>query len=151
MNLTRPTPEDLAGVRILDVRRSAAFAKADSIIPGAQWRDPEQLALWSSELKKGEPVIVYCVYGHEVGRSTAMRLRAAGIDARFLRGGIDGWTSAGRPLAREVSMPAPSVALLYPGDRAMRDRADPAESRFAALFQAFERAGVHGRAGRLPR
>ncbi len=38
---------------------------------------------------------------------------------------------------------APSVALLYPGDRAMRDRADPAESRFAALFKALEDAGVH--------
>ena len=35
-----------------------------------------------------------------------------------------------------------SVALLYPGDRAMRDRADPAESRFAALFEAFASAGV---------
>lgn len=38
---------------------------------------------------------------------------------------------------------APSVALLYPGDRAMRDRADPAESRFAALFDALAAAGVH--------
>jgi hypothetical protein len=37
---------------------------------------------------------------------------------------------------------ASSVALLYPGDRTMRDRADPAESRFAALFTAFARAGV---------
>ena len=36
-----------------------------------------------------------------------------------------------------------AVALLYPGDRAMRDRADPAESRFAALFAAFEAAGVN--------
>lgn len=35
-----------------------------------------------------------------------------------------------------------TVALLYPGDRAMRDRADPAESRFAALFQALTDAGV---------
>jgi hypothetical protein len=34
------------------------------------------------------------------------------------------------------------IALLYPGDRALRDRADPAESRFAALFEAFARAGV---------
>ena len=34
------------------------------------------------------------------------------------------------------------VALLYPGDRAMRDRADPAESRFAALFEAFAAAGI---------
>ncbi len=38
--------------------------------------------------------------------------------------------------------PPPSIALLYPGDRAMRDRADPAESRFAALFAAFSAAGV---------
>lgn len=36
----------------------------------------------------------------------------------------------------------PVVALLYPGDRAMRDRSDPHESRFGALFDAFARAGV---------
>jgi hypothetical protein len=36
----------------------------------------------------------------------------------------------------------PRVALLYPGDRAARDRSDPAESRFAALFDAFAAAGV---------
>lgn len=35
-----------------------------------------------------------------------------------------------------------TVALLYPGDRAARERADPAESRFAALFDAFAAAGV---------
>ncbi|MFO1288499.1 MAG: Cj0069 family protein [Rubrivivax sp.] len=38
--------------------------------------------------------------------------------------------------------PASAVALLYPGDRALRDRADPAESRFAALFAALAAAGV---------
>jgi hypothetical protein len=36
----------------------------------------------------------------------------------------------------------PAVALLYPGDRAMRVRSDPAESRFAPLFEAFARAGT---------
>lgn len=36
----------------------------------------------------------------------------------------------------------PSLALLYPGDRAARDRGDPAESRFAMLFEAFAAAGV---------
>ncbi|MDR7267513.1 hypothetical protein J2X20_000142 [Pelomonas saccharophila] len=36
----------------------------------------------------------------------------------------------------------PTIALLYPGDRAARDRSDPAESRFAALFDAFNAAGV---------
>ncbi|MDP3760693.1 MAG: Cj0069 family protein [Ramlibacter sp.] len=43
------------------------------------------------------------------------------------------------------AVPSPSaaqVALLYPGDRATRDRVDPAESRFAALFGAFAAEGV---------
>jgi hypothetical protein len=34
------------------------------------------------------------------------------------------------------------VALLYPGDRATRDRSDPAESRFASLFDAFAATGI---------
>ncbi len=37
----------------------------------------------------------------------------------------------------------PKVALLYPGDRAARDHADPAASRFAALFEALGAAGVN--------
>lgn len=41
------------------------------------------------------------------------------------------------PIARN-----PHVALLYPGDRAMRDRSDPAESRFNSLFQALHTAGI---------
>lgn len=40
------------------------------------------------------------------------------------------------------SHPPLSLALLYPGDRAARDRSDPAESRLAALFEAFAAAGV---------
>lgn len=46
---------------------------------------------------------------------------------------------------RKPAMATPqttSLALLYPGDRAMRDRADPAESRFAALFDACAAAGI---------
>lgn len=92
-------PDELAGAQVLDVRRAGVFEQADTVIPGAQWRDPGDVARWGAQLPVGRPVIVYCVYGHEVGRSTAMRLRAAGVDARYLRGGIDGWKSAGRPLA----------------------------------------------------
>ena len=36
----------------------------------------------------------------------------------------------------------PTVALLYPGDRAARDRADPGESRFAPLFAALSTGGL---------
>ena len=37
---------------------------------------------------------------------------------------------------------SPSIALLYPGDRAMRGRSDPGESRFAPLFSALDAAGL---------
>lgn len=90
--------EDLQHAQVLDVRRAAVFEQADSVIPGATWRDPQAVDQWAASLPKGELVVVYCVYGHEVGRSTAMRLHACGIHARFLRGGIDGWKAAGKAL-----------------------------------------------------
>jgi superoxide dismutase, Fe-Mn family len=83
---------------LVDVRRSAVYAQSDVLIPGAQWRDPGEVGAWASLLPGEREVVVYCVYGHEVGRATAMRLRAAGIRARYLRGGIDAWKAAGRPL-----------------------------------------------------
>lgn len=36
----------------------------------------------------------------------------------------------------------PRIAILYPGDREARNRADPSTSRFVALFDAFAQAGV---------
>jgi Fe-Mn family superoxide dismutase len=91
--------EEVAAATWLDVRRAGMYEAAPGVIPGARWHDPAAVEAWSGTLAADAPVVVYCVYGHEVGRSTAMRLRAAGIDARFLRGGIDGWMKGGRPLA----------------------------------------------------
>ena len=68
------------------------------MIPGARWCDPAAVATWAAELPVDREVLVYCVYGHEVGRATAMRLRAAGVNARYLSGGIDAWQGAGRPV-----------------------------------------------------
>jgi Fe-Mn family superoxide dismutase len=34
-----------------------------------------------------------------------MRLRAQGLKARYLRGGIDGWQAAGRPLEAKGRTP----------------------------------------------
>jgi len=90
--------EEVAGRLLLDVRRAGMFESATALIPGAHWRDPGRVASWMAELPREREVLVYCVYGHEVGRATAMRLRAAGLKARYLRGGFDGWKAAGRPL-----------------------------------------------------
>jgi Fe-Mn family superoxide dismutase len=94
--------DEIDAAAIIDVRRAGVFDKAPTMIPGAQWRDPAQVADWSKELGDNKDVVVYCVYGHEVGRATAMRLRAAGVNARYLRGGIDGWQAAGRSLHPKV-------------------------------------------------
>jgi Fe-Mn family superoxide dismutase len=95
------TQGDTADALVLDVRRAGVFEKAEALIPGARWRDPAQVSAWATELPKDRQVVVYCVYGHEVGRATAMRLRAAGVQARYLDGGIDGWMAAGRPVAHK--------------------------------------------------
>lgn len=91
--------DELGDALLFDVRRAGAFEQARTTIPGARWRDPSQVGTWSADLTAGRDVLVYCVYGHEVSRATAMRLCAAGLNARYLRGGIDGWQAAGRPLS----------------------------------------------------
>jgi superoxide dismutase, Fe-Mn family len=93
------SPDEVGDALVVDVRRAGVFDKARTMIAGARWCDPSAVATWSAELPAGRDVIVYCVHGHEVSRATAMRLRAAGVNARYLRGGIDGWQSAQRPLA----------------------------------------------------
>lgn len=83
---------------VFDVRRMGVYEQATQVLPGAQWRDPATVTQWANDLPQDKEVVVYCVYGHEVGRSTALRLRAQGIKARFLRGGIDEWQKANLPL-----------------------------------------------------
>ena len=86
-----------SGLTLIDVRRKGAFDAGTHLIEGATWRDPERVDEWAGDLA-GKEVVVYCVFGHEVGQSTAARLRDAGVSARFLAGGIDEWKAAGRPL-----------------------------------------------------
>lgn len=101
-------PDAVPGALLIDVRRVGVYAQAATRIPGAQWRDPATVAAWAGELPADREVLVYCVYGHEVGRSTALRLRAAGVNARFLEGGIDGWQLAGRPIAAKAEPMEPA-------------------------------------------
>ncbi len=90
---------------VIDVRRAGVFANAQTVLPDAQWRDPAGNMQWMKRLPRDREILVYCVYGHEVNRNCAIRLRAHGLNARFLKGGIEAWQLAGRPLAPKEQSP----------------------------------------------
>src|SRR5205085_11172159 len=85
-------------VQIVDVRPRAAVTRGQDIAEGVQWRDPEQLQQWIGELSKSEPVVVYCSYGFHVGCKTAIKLRDAGFDAKYMNSGHAGWKAIGTAL-----------------------------------------------------
>lgn len=99
-------PEDLRAALaatdapiVIDVRRAPAYAAGDDIVAGATWRAPEQVAQWARELPADRPIVVYCVYGHNVSRDVTDALLAAGRRARPLAGGIAAWHAIGGPVA----------------------------------------------------
>lgn len=76
---------------VLDVRLMVDRAPVEHPIPGAEWRDPERVRAWASELEPGRPVVAVCVHGQRVSRGVRQQLRERGIDAAILEGGIDAW------------------------------------------------------------
>ena len=88
-----------AGARpplVIDVRKTPAFNAAADMMAGALRRDPAAIDAWIKELPSASSVVVYCVHGHEVSQNAAAKLRAAGITASFLEGGLEeGWKGAG--------------------------------------------------------
>jgi rhodanese-related sulfurtransferase len=90
-----------ASPSVIDVRRADDFAGAARLIPSAIHRAPETVEQWRKELPTAS-IVVYCVHGREVSQDVAATLRAAGIDAVHLDGGITGWTEQGLPTRRRI-------------------------------------------------
>jgi rhodanese-related sulfurtransferase len=89
---------------VLDVRREAAFDADDRMIIAALRRAPQEIGAWCHNGPPGPPVVVYCVHGHEVSQQIAATLRGAGINARYLEGGITGWAEVGLPVRKKVAI-----------------------------------------------
>ena len=85
-------------LQFIDARPKHYVSRTQDIVEGATWRDPERLQEWMGELSKSEPVVVFCVYGFHVGCRTAVALREAGFDAKYMQGGHSGWKAAGGPV-----------------------------------------------------
>ena len=96
-------PEDLRSALgtavVLDVRREADYALSHDAVPGSVWRNPEKIDGWIGEVPRDRDVVIYCVRGGSVSNIVLDRLRAAGVKARYIEGGIEGWKAAGGEVA----------------------------------------------------
>lgn len=86
------------GVTLLDIRRKADHEAAPGMIPGAIWRDPEQVAQWAGELPANTATVIYCVRGGAVSQSVSNTLRKKGIAVAYLDGGLKAWDDLGKIL-----------------------------------------------------
>jgi Fe-Mn family superoxide dismutase len=90
-------------VQVIDCRPRHFVTRQQEIAENIPWRDPEQLQDWIGQLSKSEPVVVYCAYGFHVGCGTAVKLREAGFDARYMNSGHMGWKAIGAPVQLKVT------------------------------------------------
>lgn len=101
------TPSDLKplvekkAVTVLDVRRSNDYDADKVKLPGAEWKNPEQLADWSAKLPKEKEIVIYCARGGSVSNSVLGALLGKGFKARFIEGGIEAWKAIGGPVANK--------------------------------------------------
>jgi Fe-Mn family superoxide dismutase len=110
--LVQPEFDDIPGVGVEEVREMLAQGKVQlidtrpkhfvsrqlEIAEGVTWKDPERVNEWMGELSKEKPVVVYCAYGFHVGCKTAIALRDAGFDAKYMKVGHSGWKAVGAPV-----------------------------------------------------
>ena len=89
---------------LLDVRRKADYYSAPQKIPGASWKDPDDVKIWGKTITSTGLILVYCVRGGPVSQAVATQLQGDGVDAVFLEGGLKAWEDDERPVAIAASM-----------------------------------------------
>lgn len=99
-------PEQLDAMRrsgdciLIDIRLEQDFAADGTVIPGAIRGNPEDLDTWAKALPTHRPIIVYCARGGSISKSITPTLRARGLDARYIEGGIAAWKHFGGEVIR---------------------------------------------------
>ncbi len=87
---------DVTPPALVDVRKPPARQASGLMIAGSVRCLHDQVDLWGPKMTGA--VVVYCVHGHEVSQGVCAALRAIGVDAVYLEGGIEGWRLAGLPV-----------------------------------------------------
>jgi rhodanese-related sulfurtransferase len=100
---------------IVDVRRDADFAGAETLVVDAFHRSPDHVEQWRTDLPSGRQIVTYCIHGREVGQGVAAALRLMGVEANFLEGVIAAWTEQKLPTRRNIgSTPSKWVTREHP-------------------------------------
>jgi rhodanese-related sulfurtransferase len=76
---------------LVDVRRKEDYEKSPGGIAEASWCDPLQVDEWAHTLPKQQEVVIYCVRGGSVSQTVQKQLVDAGVQARFLEGGLEAY------------------------------------------------------------
>jgi NhaP-type Na+/H+ or K+/H+ antiporter len=88
---------------VVDVRSRSDHAADPEGIPGSVRVTMDELAAWASGQVAGRPIVTYCGCPHEGSSArAAQQLRALGLDAGALAGGLDAWR-ASYPSPRQAS------------------------------------------------
>lgn len=82
---------------IIDVRLQEDFDADPQFVPGALRRTPNHLEDLAARFC-GRSVVTVCKRGGHVSHGVAAMLRASGVAAEALEGGVYGWAGAGFPL-----------------------------------------------------
>ncbi len=94
---------------VIDVRRAQAFEGDTRMLAGATWRDPFATDEWIKFVPRQRDVVVYCVHGHEISKNACVALRAAGVNAHYIEGGIEAWKENDAPtIKKQAALRVPS-------------------------------------------
>ena len=107
---------------VIDVRRAQAFDADTAMLVGATWRDPFKPDEWIKFLPRTGEIVVYCVHGHEISKNACVSLRAAGLSAHYLEGGIEAWQRSAAPTIRKQPLLSVPSSINAPSKWITRER-----------------------------
>ena len=90
--------------RVFDVRRRQAILPDSRFLPGSRWRNHVEADQWGPGAATDGLLVVNCMHGHNVSQIAGTRLREAGVMARVLTGGVDGWVAQDLPTVGQSQM-----------------------------------------------
>jgi rhodanese-related sulfurtransferase len=162
MDTVSITPHELhrllgsaAAPLVVDVRRDKAY-EADPHLVASATRATGDLVEFARAPGARAGIVAYCVHGHEVSQEAARALAAAGLDARYLEGGIEAWRGAGLPtIKRRPDWKVPGGSRWITRERPKIDRVacpwlirrfiDPvARFDYVPASRVFDEAGKRG-------